>query len=190
MAKVSSSSASGVPVAAAAAAKEDTPGIVSTSTCGARSRTTRARWPKVEKVEASPSTRKSRSTFGEQLDGAVGGAHPGPGEDLCVAGHRENQFLGIGRDAQAAALDDRQRVRRFFGLFDRVEPAGARLQRRPGAAGDHFGVAGAERGADQFAVARYIGHALSLCAFRAATIQTGFCAARRCMSRIGWLRLA
>jgi hypothetical protein len=38
-----------------------TPGMVSTSTSGASSRTTRARWPKVAKVEASPSTRKTRS---------------------------------------------------------------------------------------------------------------------------------
>jgi hypothetical protein len=40
------------------------------------------------------------AAFGEQFDGAGGGARPGLGQNLGIARHRENQFVGIGRNGR------------------------------------------------------------------------------------------
>jgi hypothetical protein len=213
-ASVSSSSASVTPVLAAAAAKELTPGMVSTSTCGTSSRTTRARWPKVEKVEASPSTRKTRSrpAASSSTVCAAARAHA----LVRISGSRVIGKISCSASSGMASppratIDSAYEVSSAFltGYSQRAPDCSD----RPGAAGDQFGVAGAERGADQPAVAVRGGHSSSFvagigwiqpdlaghgrslsgghpCSWVAVTIHTGFCAASRCMSRIGWLRLA
>ena len=98
------------------------------------------------------------ASFGEQRHRRLGRAQPGLGENFRIARHREDKRHGVGRRGQSAAFDDGQRIGRLLGLLHRVEPTRARLERGPGAAGNEFGIAGAERGADQFAVALRFSH--------------------------------
>ena len=99
------------------------------------------------------------AALGEQFDGLHCGTRPGLGQDVGIAGHREDELDGIGGNRQPAAFDDGQRVGRFLGLLHRIQPARTGLQRAPGAAGDQVGIAGAERGTDQFSIGF---HAVSL----------------------------
>ena len=144
---------------------------------------------KVAKVEASPSTRKTRSRLRRAVRRSARrrGSRPWRGSRRRASSGKTSSTVSPAWQCRRARRW-RQR-RKTLRLLHRVKPAGAGLQRRPGAAGDQLRVPGRARRRSAcrsvlFSQLRSLPFAL----FHSRPSPPQWpCAAIRCMSRMGWL---